>query len=144
MFADIDMLAILNSKRAKIYEQPTQHLNGHDPALILLYRYKLFKYLDAHNIWDRHEAIKKLGAAKGLTIKQKEQLEKAMNGLDEDLTRGMLQAEKKLAKNHRNTPFSLALIKARSKLGYWRLWQTEIRTKRDLSEPRATLIEEIQ
>ena len=67
-----------------------------------------------------------------------------MNGLDEDLTRGMLKAEKKLAKNHHNTSFLSALIKARSKLGYWRLWQTEIRTKRDLSEPRATLIEEIQ
>ena len=98
MFADIDMLAILHSERTTIYENPTRHLNGHDPALILLYRYELFKHLNDHNIWDQHEAIKKLGAAKSLTTTQRKQLEKAINGLDEDLTRGMLHAEKQLSK----------------------------------------------
>ena len=132
MHIDIDLLAILQGKIAKIHEPTFRYINGHDPALIIRYRFELFQYLEAHNICKRHEAIKKLGDAQHLTPRQERQLQKAMEGLDEDLTRGMLHAESVLAKTNRDIPYSSALIQARSKLVYWRLRQTEIRKKRPL------------
>ena len=85
-----------------------------------------------------------MGEAQDLTSKQERQLQKAMEKLDADLTRGTLHAESVIGKTHRNIPYSSTVIKARSRLVYWRLWQTEIRTKREMSEARAALIQEVQ
>jgi hypothetical protein len=78
--------------------------------LLIRYRFELFQYLEAHNAWNHHEAIKKMGVAPTLTPRQERQLKKAMEGLDADLTKGMLHAEAVLGKTNRNIRTHLMLV----------------------------------
>ena len=73
-----------------------------------------------------------------LTEPEKQYFQKTFDGIDEDLARGMLHAEKQLKTKHKN-PWSPKLIEARQQLIYWKLWWTEITTNTDMKQERQEL-----
>ena len=68
---------------------------------------------------------------------------KLLNGLVEDLTRGMLLAEKKCGATHSH-PWSPTLVNARRRVRLWRIWISELRTGRSFAHERAQLASEAQ
>jgi hypothetical protein len=78
-----------------------------------------------------------------LTESERRYFQKTLNGINEDLVRGMLHAEKQLQTKHKNS-WSPKLIQARQKLIYWKLWWTELTTNTDLNKERKELAQSIK
>ena len=127
----IDLEQLLGGTLAEMGAMPIRHVDGKDPRAIIPFREALYKYVADHRIVERALKLERL-LTEELDAAGKEQLTKAINAIDRDLTRGFTCAGKKCARKF-STTFTPKVLKARRKIQYFKSLESELRTGIDLS-----------
>lgn len=123
IFIDVNLRSILGSPQM-LLPKKMRGVQCNHPAVVKKYTPAVQKYMDDHKVEQRAAAMK---------------TPTEIEGVDKDVTRAMLHAQRKHG-NRFATPWSSKLIKAKKLVRYWKLWLCEIRTGRDLSFQRAQLV----
>jgi hypothetical protein len=124
-FVDVHMNNILDGGTCDLYQDEPRNVNGKDPKVFQPFKKEVAKYMDEHTVTGRASKLEHL-LDKDLNQEEKDKLEEALNGLDEDLQRACMHADKKCKQPWRLTPWSSPVIKARQQLRYWCLWHGEM------------------
>ena len=102
----------------------------------------LLKYWEEHKVEERIRKVRNHLKNPHLNMTET-RLKKKLETLDRDMTRSMLQAERKCERRYPNTEWSPTLMNAKRRRAYWSLWLSEMRNNINLSEQRARLAAEL-
>ena len=131
MFCDLDMMRTLGDTPAHLISPVQRMLHSNNPQSVAKYKEHLAQYFDSHNIDDRVRQIDHVPIAR---------LQAHLRRLDNDITRGMLYAERQCTNRH-NLPWSPKLKQAKANHTYWVLWLAEKRLQKDYSGQRRATVE---
>ena len=99
LFVDIDMKGLLGCNKSNVGKSTKRHINSKDPELVKNYRKHLLKYWEEHKVEERIRKIKNHLKNPHLNMTET-RLKKKLEKLDRDMTRSMLQAERKCEKRY--------------------------------------------
>ena len=139
LYVDLHMQQFFGGKPTPLATPATRLLHSHRIAHALQYRKHVLEYVIQHNMVARSERLEQMAN----DDPHNPQIPSRLNGLVEDLTRGMLSAEQKCGAHHSH-PWSPTLVNARRRVRYWRIWISELRTGRSFANERAQLASEAQ
>ena len=139
LYVDLDVNQFFGGQPTPLDITATRLLHSHRIQHAMAYRSHILEYSQQHKLTQRSEALEQLAC----TDPSHPSIPKMLNGIIEDLTRGMLAAEKKCGAHHSH-PWSPTLVNARRRVRFWRIWLSELRTGRSFSNERAQLASEAQ
>ena len=106
-----------------------RYVSGKDPRTVHPFRESAYKYEEEHAIYTRSLSLTPL-MTQTLDKKGKERLLKTMDGIDNDISRGLLGAQKKCKPNFQDD-WTPKIDAAAQKVQYFQLWKSEYKTKRN-------------
>jgi negative regulator of replication initiation len=142
MFADIDIATILNGHPAELGAMMPRSISGTDPRTILPFQAAVAKYFSQHKMAKRQQNLSRFLEHPPKSESQLAAMNREMQALDRDLTRAFEVGAKK-GKQPFKSPYSLKVINQRRIIRYWKLWETEVRTKTDMYDQRSQLFNDI-
>jgi hypothetical protein len=128
LFADIHFRAILNGDAAdsmapvSLIARDAKH---HTRLLIKKYHKAVMEYLQQHRVAERAQAA----------AADPNPDARILEGIDEDIFRAMMKAEKKYGISFLLPLWSPDLSEAKKRKKFWAMWRTDFRTRRNLSHP---------
>ena len=139
LYVDLHIQQFFGGQPTPLATPATRLLHSHRIGHALQYRQHVLEYVQQHNMARRSEQLEQLANKDP----QNPRIQKLLDGLIEDLTRGMLAAEQKCGAQHSH-PWSPTLVNARRRVRFWRIWISELRTGRSFANERAQLAAEAQ
>lgn len=132
-FVDIDLFRYLRGTDASPQLPDPRYLRSNNPEIARKYCNEMTKRWQDLNIDSRLDNCKLSLQLHGCTPTAIEQLE----SIDRDIVRSQLAAERKLGKE--KAPWSPQLRRAQSKVRYFEMWLTELKTGIDLAAQRESV-----
>ena len=139
LFIDLNINELLSGHIAELDTPNGRGINSCTPKSVQVYKEHVLQYFDDHNLEQRLDSvIAFINSDDNDDEASKLEATNRLNAIDRDVTRALLSAE-----NHvrRRDPvaFSPDLEAARTIQRFWRLWLTELTTKRDMSFQRNSI-----
>jgi hypothetical protein len=135
---DIDIDAFLGGDPSSLMSAILRGIRSTTPKYCVKYVTEMDKYLTEHNIHARVQCLSTQTTQQGLTAS----LKKKWEGIDQDILRASLHAEKKVTKKYR-PPWSLTLHQASMRATYWHIALSGERAKRVVGSVLEALAAEI-
>ncbi|KAL7559678.1 hypothetical protein ACA910_002387 [Epithemia clementina (nom. ined.)] len=145
LFVDVNLAALLRGDAPPLDTPSGRLLHSNNPTHVRKYRSALHQYCEDHAIYHRATRLETKMQTKSFPLVAKDEayLTQQLDKIQNDITCGMLAAEKKCGATGRH-PWSPILVQARQKLLYWGLWRLELRLHRDFSLQRTAIQQKIQ
>jgi hypothetical protein len=128
VFIDVDIDEFLGGDPSPLMSLALRGIRSQNPKACVKYVTEMEKYMAEHHVYARVATLSELTDTHGLTAL----LKKRWDGVDQDILRASLHAEKSVAKRHK-PPWSQALHQAALRATYWRIALSGKRTARDVT-----------
>jgi exonuclease III len=128
IFMDINMKTLIKETPSTTLPANCREMDSKNPSITKKFREHTIQHLKATRT---EEKMKHL--LENIENLNPQQIEDALNKIDDQITRAMLSAEQKTGKTNR-PPWSPALLQARAKVRYWRIRLTMVKHKITLTE----------
>jgi hypothetical protein len=125
VFIDVDIDEFLGGDPSALMSIALRGIRSQSPKARVKHVTEMEKYLLQHEVYKRADKLSTLTTRHGLTVKLKKQWE----GVDKDILRASLYAEKSVAKKHR-PPWSFKLHEASLRATCWKIALSGKRTHR--------------
>ena len=142
MFADLAINNILNGHPAELGAMIARSVSGTDPKTILPFQKAVAKYFSQHSMTKRQHELSRWMTHSPNCETEMAAMNATMQALDRDLTRAFAAGGKKGNQTFKS-PYSPKVINQRRIIRYWKLWETEVRTKTDMNDQRDDLFKQI-
>ena len=125
VFIDVDIDEFLGGDPSALMSLALRGIRSQSPKACVKYVTEMEQYLLEHKVYKRVDKLSTLTTRHGLTAG----LKKHWEGVDQDILRASLHAEKSVAKKHR-PPWSFKLHQAALRATYWKIALSGKRTHR--------------
>ncbi len=138
-FIDVNIDEFLGGDPSTLMSAALRGIRSQSPKACVKYVLEMEEYMTAHNVYARVASLSQQTTNYGLTAC----LKKKWEGVDQDILRACLHAEKTVTKKCQ-PPWSLALHQASLRATYWRIALSGERTHRAVNTVLEALAEQIE